>query len=83
MKEHFLMDRKVEPVGQHLLLEKQDVTYTCLAVHQVPGTSGAQGHKKPPDLPDQGFSHGVLQMPVANCSPYQSCANCVRARNPY
>ncbi|XP_053134435.1 semaphorin-4A [Hemicordylus capensis] len=30
-----------------------------------------------------GYSEGVLQIPLANCSVYQSCADCVLARDPY
>lgn len=28
-------------------------------------------------------SSGVVQVPVANCSLYQSCGDCVLARDPY
>ncbi|XP_077181251.1 semaphorin-4A [Paroedura picta] len=30
-----------------------------------------------------GYSKGVLQVPLANCSMYRSCAECVLARDPY
>ncbi|XP_030088863.2 semaphorin-4A [Serinus canaria] len=30
-----------------------------------------------------GYSGGVLQVPLANCSVHQSCAECVLARDPY
>uniref|UniRef100_A0A8C3SSG1 Semaphorin 4A n=1 Tax=Chelydra serpentina TaxID=8475 RepID=A0A8C3SSG1_CHESE len=30
-----------------------------------------------------GYSKGVLQVPLANCSVYRSCADCVLARDPY
>ncbi|XP_041901036.1 semaphorin-4A-like [Corvus kubaryi] len=30
-----------------------------------------------------GYSRGVLQVPLANCSLHQSCAECVLARDPY
>ncbi|KAM8986470.1 semaphorin-4A [Ara ararauna] len=30
-----------------------------------------------------GYSGGVLQVPVANCSLHRSCAECVLARDPY
>ncbi|KAM7029096.1 semaphorin-4A [Acridotheres tristis] len=30
-----------------------------------------------------GYSRGVLQIPLANCSLHQSCAECVLARDPY
>ncbi|XP_025032935.1 semaphorin-4A, partial [Python bivittatus] len=30
-----------------------------------------------------GYSKGVLQVPVANCSVYSTCANCLLARDPY
>ncbi|NXS55661.1 SEM4A protein, partial [Brachypteracias leptosomus] len=30
-----------------------------------------------------GYSGGVLQVPLANCSLHQSCAECVLARDPY
>ncbi|XP_063173296.1 semaphorin-4A [Candoia aspera] len=30
-----------------------------------------------------GYSEGVLQVPVANCSVYTTCANCLLARDPY
>ncbi|KAJ7307559.1 hypothetical protein JRQ81_009585 [Phrynocephalus forsythii] len=30
-----------------------------------------------------GYSKGVLQIPLANCSVYATCANCVLARDPY
>ncbi|XP_071435597.1 semaphorin-4A [Pithys albifrons albifrons] len=30
-----------------------------------------------------GYSRGILQVPVANCSLHQSCAECVLARDPY
>nr|XP_005280759.1 semaphorin-4A [Chrysemys picta bellii]XP_005280760.1 semaphorin-4A [Chrysemys picta bellii]XP_005280761.1 semaphorin-4A [Chrysemys picta bellii]XP_023964403.1 semaphorin-4A [Chrysemys picta bellii]XP_023964404.1 semaphorin-4A [Chrysemys picta bellii]XP_042699223.1 semaphorin-4A [Chrysemys picta bellii]XP_042699224.1 semaphorin-4A [Chrysemys picta bellii] len=30
-----------------------------------------------------GYSKGVLQVPLANCSVYKSCADCVLARDPY
>lgn len=30
-----------------------------------------------------GFARGVLQVPVANCSLYQSCADCILARDPF
>uniref|UniRef100_A0A8B9G2P8 Semaphorin 4A n=1 Tax=Amazona collaria TaxID=241587 RepID=A0A8B9G2P8_9PSIT len=30
-----------------------------------------------------GYSAGVLQVPVANCSLHRSCAECVLARDPY
>ncbi|KYO41793.1 semaphorin-4A [Alligator mississippiensis] len=124
MKEHFLMDGKVEPMGLRPLLEKQDVTYTRLAVHQVPSISGTQYpvlflgtdqgllHKavvlpggthiieeiqlfQEPEAVRNlllspakgmlyvGFARGVLQVPVANCSLYQSCADCILARDPF
>ncbi|KAM6294196.1 semaphorin-4A [Aegotheles albertisi] len=30
-----------------------------------------------------GYSGGVLQVPLANCSVHQSCAECILARDPY
>lgn len=30
-----------------------------------------------------GYSRGVLQIPLANCSLHRSCAECVLARDPY
>ncbi|XP_060109854.1 semaphorin-4A [Heteronotia binoei] len=30
-----------------------------------------------------GYSEGVLHIPLANCSMYKSCAECVLARDPY
>uniref|UniRef100_A0A8D2NWT6 Semaphorin 4A n=1 Tax=Zosterops lateralis melanops TaxID=1220523 RepID=A0A8D2NWT6_ZOSLA len=30
-----------------------------------------------------GYSRGILQIPLANCSLHQSCAECVLARDPY
>ncbi|XP_064899334.1 semaphorin-4A isoform X2 [Columba livia] len=30
-----------------------------------------------------GYSSGVLQVPLANCSQHRSCAECVLARDPY
>uniref|UniRef100_A0A8C8RJM5 Semaphorin 4A n=1 Tax=Pelusios castaneus TaxID=367368 RepID=A0A8C8RJM5_9SAUR len=30
-----------------------------------------------------GYSKGVLQVPLANCSVYRSCADCILARDPY
>ncbi|XP_054662592.1 semaphorin-4A isoform X3 [Grus americana] len=30
-----------------------------------------------------GYSSGILQVPVANCSVHRSCAECVLARDPY
>ncbi|NXU37945.1 SEM4A protein, partial [Drymodes brunneopygia] len=30
-----------------------------------------------------GYSRGVLEVPLANCSLYRSCAECVLARDPY
>ncbi|XP_064355006.1 semaphorin-4A isoform X2 [Dromaius novaehollandiae] len=30
-----------------------------------------------------GYSGGVLQIPLANCSGYRSCAECLLARDPY
>ncbi|NWT19924.1 SEM4A protein, partial [Vireo altiloquus] len=30
-----------------------------------------------------GYSRGILQVPLANCSLHQSCAECVLARDPY
>lgn len=30
-----------------------------------------------------GYSRGVLQVPLANCSLHRSCAECVLARDPY
>ncbi|NWX37985.1 SEM4A protein, partial [Notiomystis cincta] len=30
-----------------------------------------------------GYSRGILQIPLANCSQHRSCAECVLARDPY
>lgn len=49
---------------------------------------GARGRLSPAPLPPQGilfvgYSGGVLQVPLANCSLHRSCAECVLARDPY
>ena len=46
------------------------------------------GGFSPAPLPPQGmlyvgYSGGVLQVPLANCSLHRSCAECVLARDPY
>lgn len=48
----------------------------------------AGGRLSPVPLPPQGilyvgYSRGILQIPLANCSLHQSCAECVLARDPY
>jgi len=55
-----------------------------------PTLSPAQGGGRlsPALLPPQGilyvgYSGGVLQVPLANCSLHRSCAECVLARDPY
>lgn len=58
---------------------------------QVQLWEGSPGRPGPPLTPPtsvQGLlyaaSHpGVVQVPVANCSLYQSCGDCVLARDPY
>ncbi|XP_061462697.1 semaphorin-4A-like [Rhineura floridana] len=30
-----------------------------------------------------GYSKGILQVPLTNCSIYKTCANCISARDPY
>ncbi|KAM5129192.1 LOW QUALITY PROTEIN: semaphorin-4A-like [Mantella aurantiaca] len=126
MKDHFLMDDKVFPVGRSPLLIQQSVSYTRIAIDSVPalsgdnytvlflGTEGGALHKvvlmngsmeshiieelrlvKEPEpietllvVPNKkvlyvGTTAGILQVPVANCSVYRSCMECVLARDPY
>ncbi|XP_061461903.1 semaphorin-4A-like [Rhineura floridana] len=124
MKDHYLMDEKIEPAHHQPLLVKHSVKYTRITVHQtrnafgVPynvlflGTDKGALHKavavgkeahiieeiqlfEKPEVvqnlllsPEKGilyvgYSTGVLQVPLANCSIYTTCANCVLARDPY
>ncbi|XP_069463218.1 semaphorin-4A [Ambystoma mexicanum] len=124
MKDHFLMDRKVEAVGKHPVLIKQNVVYTRIVVDPVMAISGevynvlylgtdkgflhkavlveASSHiieeiqlfQKPEPVKNLrlsakkgvlyvGYSNGVLQVPLANCSIYRSCFDCILARDPY
>nr|XP_028565608.1 semaphorin-4A [Podarcis muralis]XP_028565609.1 semaphorin-4A [Podarcis muralis]XP_028565610.1 semaphorin-4A [Podarcis muralis]XP_028565611.1 semaphorin-4A [Podarcis muralis]XP_028565612.1 semaphorin-4A [Podarcis muralis]XP_028565613.1 semaphorin-4A [Podarcis muralis]XP_028565615.1 semaphorin-4A [Podarcis muralis]XP_028565616.1 semaphorin-4A [Podarcis muralis]XP_028565617.1 semaphorin-4A [Podarcis muralis]XP_028565618.1 semaphorin-4A [Podarcis muralis] len=124
MKDHYLMDEKIEPTHNQPLLVKQNVKYTRIVVHQTQnslghpynvmflGTDKGALHKavvvgteahiieeiqlfeKPEAVqnlllsPEKGilyvgYSTGVLQVPLANCSIYTTCANCVLARDPY
>lgn len=53
-----------------------------------PAWGGQGGRLSPAPLPPQGilyvgYSSGVLQVPLANCSLHRSCAECVLARDPY
>lgn len=55
--------------------------------HPTPAPE-AGGRLSPAPLPPQGilyvgYSRGVLQVPLANCSLHRSCAECVLARDPY
>nr|XP_006113966.1 semaphorin-4A [Pelodiscus sinensis]XP_006113967.1 semaphorin-4A [Pelodiscus sinensis]XP_006113968.1 semaphorin-4A [Pelodiscus sinensis]XP_006113969.1 semaphorin-4A [Pelodiscus sinensis]XP_014424437.1 semaphorin-4A [Pelodiscus sinensis]XP_025035907.1 semaphorin-4A [Pelodiscus sinensis] len=124
MKNHFLMDGKVEPMTKQPLLVKQNEKYTRIVVHQTQDVSGTvynvmflgtdrgflhkavvaasgahiieeiQLFKDPEpvqnllfspekDILYVGHSKGVLQVPLANCSVYRSCAECILARDPY
>lgn len=126
MKDHFLMDDKVLPVGNRPLLIQQRVSYSHIAIDSVPALSGdnytvmflstsagalhkvvlvkdgTESHiieelsllKKPKPIetllmvPNKkilyvGTTDGILQVPVANCSVYRSCFECVLARDPY
>ncbi|NXE30680.1 SEM4A protein, partial [Ardeotis kori] len=53
-----------------------------------PGAGGRGGRLSPATLRPQGvlyvgYSGGVLQVPLANCSLHRSCTECVLARDPY
>uniref|UniRef100_A0A8D2JA56 Sema domain-containing protein n=1 Tax=Varanus komodoensis TaxID=61221 RepID=A0A8D2JA56_VARKO len=129
VKEHFLMDEKVEPVHNQPLLVQHDVQYTRIAVHRARGLDcpsllvgqtlctslptdrgllhkavavGSGAHiieeirlfEKPEAVrnlllsPEKGVLYAgcsgeVLRVPLANCSVYATCAECVLARDPY
>ncbi|CAJ0966918.1 unnamed protein product [Ranitomeya imitator] len=124
MKDHFLMDRKVSPVGSQPLLIQQSVSYTRMAIDTVRVLSGepytvmylgtGSVHKAvlvkggtesyiieeinllPRDEPIGtlllestkkmlyvGAKNGILQVPLANCSVYRTCIECILARDPY
>ncbi|KAJ1081137.1 hypothetical protein NDU88_001320 [Pleurodeles waltl] len=124
MKDHFLMDRKVEATDKHPLLVKQNVIYTRIAVDAAKAVSGViynvlylgtdkgflhkavlvgstshiieeiQLFQKPEPVKNLllsttkgvvyvGYSQGLLQVPLANCTVYRSCFDCVLARDPY
>ncbi|XP_066464876.1 semaphorin-4A [Eleutherodactylus coqui] len=126
MKDHFLMDEKVLPVGRRPLLIQQTVSYTQIAIDSVRGLSGdsytvmylgtdkGSVHKAVlvkggtachiiEELkllsvseaietlllePNKrilyvGSRDGILQVPMANCSVYRTCFECILARDPY
>ncbi|KAM4604523.1 semaphorin-4A isoform 1-T2 [Discoglossus pictus] len=126
MKDHFLMEDKVNSAALHPLLIKQSVQYTRIAIDITQalsgqnytimflGTESGAVHKAvlvgndskshiieelellPNPEPIQtlllvpgkevlyvGSSTGILQVPVANCSVYRSCFDCILARDPY
>ncbi|XP_072284007.1 semaphorin-4A-like [Pyxicephalus adspersus] len=126
MKDHFLMDEKVFPVGKSPLLIQQKVSYTRIAIDSVPALSGSnytvmylgtdrgalhkvvlvkdgkESHiieelhllkeQEPIEtllvVPNKkilyvGTTAGILQVPVANCSVYRSCFECILSRDPY
>ncbi|XP_069584983.1 semaphorin-4A isoform X1 [Ranitomeya imitator] len=126
MKDHFLMDRKVSPVGSQPLLIQQSVSYTRMAIDTVRvlsgepytvmylGTDQGSVHKAvlvkggtesyiieeinllPRDetigtlllestkkMLYVGAKNGILQVPLANCSVYRTCIECILARDPY
>ncbi|XP_063802916.1 semaphorin-4A isoform X2 [Pseudophryne corroboree] len=125
MKDHFLMDDQVSPVGKDPVLIKQSVSYTQIAIDSVQalhgtytvmylGTGTGSLHKAvlvkdgteshiieeldllPNSEPIEtlqlvpskeilyvGSTAGILQIPLANCSVYRTCFECILARDPY
>ncbi|XP_075049029.1 semaphorin-4A isoform X2 [Mixophyes fleayi] len=125
MKDHFLMDDQVSPVGRDPVLIKQSVSYTQIAIDSVRALHGTytvmylctdtgslhkavlvNGGKEshiieelnllPNSEPIEtlllvpnkeilyiGSAAGILQVPLANCSVYRTCFECILARDPY
>ncbi|KAJ8372117.1 hypothetical protein AAFF_G00294320 [Aldrovandia affinis] len=124
VKENFLADDSVLPVGRGLALVSPDQRYSKVAAQRTRGANGrdytvlfllaesgflhkavllAQGphvieevqvFQQPQPVKNLllsvskgvafvGTSEGVLRVPVANCSHYWSCAECVLARDPF
>ncbi|KPP75675.1 hypothetical protein Z043_105060 [Scleropages formosus] len=123
VKDNFLADQSVQPVGRILSLVSPDHGYTNIAAQRVHAAGGRNYtvlflltesgflHKtvlldKGPHIIEEvqvfrnpqrvkniflsitkgvvfvGSSDGVTQVPISNCSFYQSCAECVLARDP-
>lgn len=123
VKENFLADESVRPVGRRLTLVSQH-TYSHISVQSVRAASGRRytmlflltvsGHihktvllpsgphvieevqvfQQPQPVTNMklsagqgvifiGTSEGVLRVPLANCSFYRTCAQCVLSRDPF
>ncbi|TNN43350.1 Semaphorin-4B [Liparis tanakae] len=91
VKDHFLMDSVIR--SQPLLL-KQNVRYTQIAVHRVQAAKKAYNvifigtvqhielDTEKGQLYVSSFSE-LAAVPVANCTNYQSCGECILSRDPY
>uniref|UniRef100_A0A3P8SIW4 Sema domain-containing protein n=1 Tax=Amphiprion percula TaxID=161767 RepID=A0A3P8SIW4_AMPPE len=87
VKENFLADESVRPVGRSLTMVSAEHNYTHLAVQRVQAANSRhytvlflltlQG------VIYVGTSEGVVKVPTANCSFYWTCAQCVLARDPF
>ncbi|XP_028819978.1 semaphorin-4A isoform X2 [Denticeps clupeoides] len=124
VKENFLAEENVHPVGQRLAMVSADQLYSNIAAQRVTAADG-RNYTVLYLLTDSGLLHkvvllddgphvveevrlfpepqpvkslllsiskgavfvgsaeGVLKVPVANCSFYWSCAECVLARDPF
>ncbi|KAG7222427.1 hypothetical protein INR49_016288 [Caranx melampygus] len=91
VKDHFLMDSVIRSAP---LLLKRSVRYTQIAVHKIQGmeraydvlfigTGASQQHFYLTGLLFVSSYSGLVEVPVANCSNYLSCGECVLSRDPY
>uniref|UniRef100_A0A3Q0SAD9 Sema domain-containing protein n=1 Tax=Amphilophus citrinellus TaxID=61819 RepID=A0A3Q0SAD9_AMPCI len=87
VKENFLADDSVRPVGRNLTMVSAEHYYSHLRVQRVQAAN-SKHYTVLFLLTGRGMiyigtSEGVVKVPAANCSFYWTCAQCVLARDPF
>ncbi|ETE62150.1 Semaphorin-4C [Ophiophagus hannah] len=90
-KKHPLMDKAVPPHGNQPLLVKKDANFTQLVngwLHKAVALSSGVHLIEELQVfeeaqPIKSLVLSVPKVPVANCSKYRTCSDCILAKDPY